>query len=338
MKIHYKIIQTCRLIGLAGLIGFLPNVSVAADNYVDPSVGIGFEYDDNKTLVSEDPTNVFGPHLLAKALFGTRTERSLVELEALVDTSYYPDEQDLDSTNFFLDLKSYYRTQSSEIGLNGRAIRDTTLRSELEDTGRVQTNTRRDLIEFVPYFQYALSELSTLKLEYSYLDVAYEENELSGAQDYTYQIVDAEYEHNLSEKNLLIAEIGYSDYDSPEAASKADYYFTRVGVKHDFSARMNGTFLAGYYSAQSDFTGGTLESVDSDGPLFLARLEYDFELAEFDIELKRHLRPSSSGQLLDQDRPRNQLATEYDGKDGLLTGSHRTAERAPGTGNRAHLL
>src|SRR5438105_8907936 len=110
----------------------------AAEWSMEPSVGLRAEHNDNIQFTSAPHPSVWGTILSPDVKFSGQTETLTVTGGLRLNFNRYFGEHGLDSTDHILSLRSSYKAERNILGLNIDSIRDSTLVSELNETGLVQ--------------------------------------------------------------------------------------------------------------------------------------------------------------------------------------------------------
>lgn len=204
--------------------------SASAANWeIAPRVGLGYRYNDNYHLeLPGGEIEVSGAEADAAVTFRTLDPRTTFEVTPRIRSTYFPDERDEDSTDYFLDLRFDDTTPRRRTGLRLDASQEDVVRSELPgsdidgdlgvpdqgDSGRVIERNRRDMVRFRPYFSYDVSQRYRLDVEAHYIDVAYDKT-LSGLQeDYTEMGVAAGGGVRLTPRSTLSLRGTYAQYET----------------------------------------------------------------------------------------------------------------------------
>ncbi len=286
--------------GLAG-----PPHPATAQWYFEPRASLDTFYDTNFRLLSEDA--IASPGLKAQAHLkgGQRTETSDLALDASVVAWRYLEAPDYDSNDFFLDLTAVHKRERDRFGLNGRIDHDSTTTSELETSGRVQVNKRRQRLYLAPSWTHLLSERTTFEARAAYADVSYEDaGARTGLTDYVYLNGGLVGTYRLSETASATARLSFDRYDASTIPSTVDSVGASVGVRRAFSETLSGWAEAGvrYSESESRNPGGTTTKESSTGPIAELGLDWQGETGSVLLSLRRALVPSGSGELLDTTR------------------------------------
>jgi hypothetical protein len=279
---------------------------VGADQwYFEPRASLDTFYDTNVRLLSEDATPSPGVKARVHLKGGERTETSDVALDASVVAWRYADAPAYDSNDLFIDLTAVHKRERDRFALNGRIDYDSTATSELETSGRVQANKRRERLYVAPSWVHLLSERATVEARASYTDVGYEDaGPLTGLTDYTYVTGGLVGTYLLGETTSATTRLSFDRYDASTIPSTVDSVGISVGVRRAFSETLSGWAELGarysestYLSAAGNMTGQT-----DTGPIAELGLDWRGETTSVLASLRRALVPSGNGELLDTTR------------------------------------
>lgn len=219
-----------------------------------PRVEGGYKYSDNYRL---DPPgeeiDVSGAQADARLTLRTIDPRTNIEITPRIRATYFPDESDFDSTDYFLHGLFEDTTPRRRVGVRADFSQEDVIRSELPDTvfegdlgdprsvdsGRTRTieRNRRDLIRVNPYFSYDFTQRYRLELEARYVDATFDSEAQGSFQDFTDAGASAGLGFQMSQRSRLTFRALASQY---ETASRTDAYGAQAEWATDFSptARM----------------------------------------------------------------------------------------------------
>jgi hypothetical protein len=269
----------------------------ALDNTVVPSIAVIEQYNDNVLFQRTDPQDDF--ITTVHPGLGVSVESEITDVEASADAylNYYAKETDLNDQAYrgelLLDSQflERWRFQAS-----GEFIRDTTLESQLLETGRVFNRDDRNQFEGNLRGTLAITELTSLSIGYLYRQVEYE------SADFVNYNVDS-ISMNLSRKlknqiDTLSIHGGYSYNESPER--EIDTYSAGLGWRREltdiYSIRVSG----GYRTTKT--LNINRDEKTSDGATFDIRLSRKGETYDAFIGYRRGLTNAASGEYLEYDR------------------------------------
>lgn len=254
------------------------------------------EQNDNIHLSTTNVVDAANIGVSAQSSISLESETSRAAITPSVSYRQYSSDQDLDHGSAGLDLdlvKVYERTQ---VGMTGGYTRNTTLTSELEDSGRLQTKIDRNNIKLQPFVRYKITPLSGIKLGMSYHLADYVDGEAKGYYDYDQQQVNLAYELDMTRRDLLTATLFASQYSADALNNDTQTTGLELGWQHRFSENTDSIVSAGGYQLDSEFTsGGTVFEDSSNGALFQVTLNHKSPLNRFTVGGSSRLEPSSLG-------------------------------------------
>ena len=164
-------------------------VAAGADWQFTPSVEAGYLYDDNFRLSAPGAEiDVQGALLDAQLEMINVMPSSDFSFTPRVRATYFPDERDVDTTDYFGTLNWEHRGQRLTSGVQADFSQQDVVNSEqpdaevgsglgtpeLGDSGRVLVRNRRTRASVAPSFDFELSARHALQLDASYADVSFD--------------------------------------------------------------------------------------------------------------------------------------------------------------------
>jgi len=302
---------------------FTANSSRAAEWSALPSVAVRTEYDDNIRLTTAPHPTVWGIIVSPLVNFSADTETLKVTGGLGVNVNRYFGEEGLDTVDYLLTLRSRYEGERDLLALNVDAIRDSTLVSELLETGVVEERRQRNRLSVNPSWTRALSEVITLTANYAYSSVNYADTAGTNLIDYTDQNASIGATWKLSEYDLANVTGYYDRYETRPAQLKADTYGIQAAYERDFSETLHAALSLGVRQTHSTLTSqglvceGTLvfgfcfgsvaaitlsETERSTGYTALASVEQRWQTDRLVGSVSRQLNPTGIGALAETDR------------------------------------
>ncbi len=215
----------------------LASASAGAANWeIAPRIEAGYVYNDNYHLeLPGGEIDVSGGQADAAVTFRTVDPRTTFEITPRVRSTYFPDEPDEDSTDYFLGGLFHDETPRRRTGIGADFAQEDVSRSEFPgadidgdlgnpddlDSGRIIERSRRDLIRVAPYFSYDVSQRYTFDLDARYIDVSYDKTAAGFQQDFSEAGVTAGAAIRLSPRSSLALRGTASRY---ETSSDYDAY------------------------------------------------------------------------------------------------------------------
>lgn len=209
--------------------------ALGAEWAIEPAVLLRTEYNDNLrlTLAPHDPVTL--SRLSPQIALRKKTEISDVALHGLVNLNRYWNEPSFNSTDYISSLSASLFSERSQFTLNANYVRDSTLASELTETGIVAARTQRSSTRVNPRWSWSVSPLSSVGVSYSFADVGYAGDESIGLTAYRNQDLSIYGSHKLGERDELQLGASYSQYETRPAAYESDTLGITLSYTRDFS-------------------------------------------------------------------------------------------------------
>jgi len=299
------------------------NPSRAAEWSMEPSVDLRTEHNDNVHFTSAPHPSVWGIRFSPDVKFSGTTETLNVTGGLRVNFNRYFGEQGLDTTDYIFSLRSSYKTERDVLGLNVDAVRDSTLVSELLETGVVQARRQRNRLAATPSWKRSLTEATAIVASYTYNDVHYADPVGTSLIDYREQTATVGLQSNLSEREVVSATVYYNRFETDPSSFRAKSYGIQAGYDRAFSETLHGFLAVGARATRSTATSqalvcdgpilfglcfGNLTTVTSvtsgtsTGYTLIASLDKKWETGQVSGRLSRELYPSGVGALVEADR------------------------------------
>lgn len=307
----------CFISVTVGFNGWVGSVQ-AKELYVQPSINIQTEYDSNKRLITDDLNPGLDPSsygLISKfgAKIGARSDDYEVALANQFIVNRYTSDFDLDSEDIRLDLTSNYAlTERSQFELNGGFIYDTTLTSELDETGSgiVQDNLRRKQWTITPTWNYALSGTQMIQASYTHIDVEYDQSEIGSFSNYTVDNVSASFQKQWTPLFSNFLSVSAMFFEAPESGSgnvktsqDITEYSISIGGNYQILPTWSASFSGGsrFNNTKQTTSFGNISlpttSSDVQGLIFSVGIDKTFESGNANIRFSRSTNPQGQGQL-----------------------------------------
>jgi hypothetical protein len=222
---------------------------------MEPQIRSYVRYDDNFQLRFEDENSVWEGAVEPKVTLARRTARSQLAGSAAVNARRF-DENDLNTEDIRLDLRSFYALERARLGLNASFIKDTTLDSTLEETGVVYQRDDRRSVRLSPNWTYNLTERTLLSASLDYSKVEYDDTDETGLADYDYRAGSLGSEFRWTEKTSLNVYTSYGRYQRDDDLLKSDNTQVSAGFAHEVSERFDVRASAGYRHTETNTRSG----------------------------------------------------------------------------------
>ena len=159
------------------------------------------------------------------------------------------------------DAEEYEVRTSSEWAFVERAtasldfdyIRNSTLTTELADTGRQTTVANRDTIYVAPGMSYQLTDRTSMNAGFVYSDVSFQEIPGSPFSDYEFKQGNVGVVHAFDARLSLFANGYVREFVTDAVEGKSLTYGGQSGVTFRYSETLDGDFAVGYTQSEIDF-------------------------------------------------------------------------------------
>ena len=230
-----------------------------------PSLSLKEEYNDNIFFTEKDKMRDFITTLSPGLELIDRTEKLDLNLLARIDVPRYIDHRDLDHVDQnYQGRVSYLLNPKLKISADAGYTRDFSPGRELEITGLVLNEARRNKQNYATGAEYTLTEKTKANLSYSYERDDYARNPSYvdlRAHDVTLGLI-----HDLSQyfsTTVGRMNLSYSRYEFLD--STIDFYYTTIGMNRAISEKWSLLLDVGGSYTRSEFEVERLEFVP---PLF----------------------------------------------------------------------
>lgn len=337
----------CVSSGLLTAVLLVPNLPCkAAEWYAEPEISLRTGYNDNIRLTSDKHDSVWEAALAPSVTFGVATETSGLNGDAgfavrrFTGGSGLESSDALDREDYHLNTNAFHRTLRNSFKANLDYTRDSTLDSELDQTGNVtEDRATRERLSLGPTWTSALTELTHIELGYQYSNIDYKDDPgIANLVGYEYHSGSASLVRQLTQRVQGTLAAGYSRF-LPDTDFNSDTTSIQAGLTAKFSETLQTSFLAGQRRTTSDSFIGTgfciganpgatfpaciggiaipsgianIE-VETTSAVFSASITKTLETGSLSASLSRSSSPSSDGELLDTTRL-------------VLLGSYKTSE------------
>jgi hypothetical protein len=290
-----------RQVGSLLLVGvgaaFCTSQSSAAEWRMTPAMNIGTSYTDNPRLLMDGGESAAGATGELSASLKRSSERSEFSLRPRVYSSRYEEDETLDSDDRYLSAGYRWIGQRGEWNMGLDLTQDSTLTSELGQTGIVQTDRRHEAASFTVSPNVMFTERVSGGVQMYLLDSRYIDAERTGLVDYRYTTLSLFSSVALSEtgSNLNVtAQAGELSADVIGRSETRDGSL-KIALSHQPWESWTASLSAGPSFVETD------AGSDSDA-IFGAELKRTAERWSFATSLSRSQSPTGRGVLTRRDR------------------------------------
>jgi hypothetical protein len=266
-------------------------------------------FNDNYQLETTPHRSEWGSILKPEASFMMDSENFNLSGKVKGQFTHLYMDSSLDTAEHDLTLSTTWEpTEMTDLTLSETNLTDSTLESELAETGILVLWTQRYLNTASLQYSEKLNEKVSLNEQYSYTNVYYAGNNL-GLNNYVVHTVDSSIQDDLSDRLTLFADINYSYSQIQGFITIARDKGITGGSKFQFSESLKGSFSAGAHwtDTSADYFGENLKNAGS-GWTLDGKLESEFQPGHALLELTRNIQISGLGSIVLVD----QISMEYD--------------------------
>ena len=307
----------------------------SAEWLIEPKTSLRSGYNDNIRLDTQPEDAVWETAITPSVRFGVAKEdrglfgKAYASVRRFSGGSGRNSSSVLDREDYHFDTDAYYATERNRFSGLLNYTQDSTLDSELDQTGQVlSSRATRDRFTLGPRWIHTLNENTQLDLSYNYTTVSYSDD--PGEQnliEYDYQQASAALVRQLTPRLQGTLSTAYSSYQ-PDTGYDSDTVNLQAGLSRSFSETLSASWLAGYRETTSDTliatgfciganpgakfprcnggapvqTGTAKDNIDNSGSVFSANITKLLEKGELGASISRSSNPSSDGELLDTTR------------------------------------
>lgn len=272
--------------------------SISADNWtIRPSVEAGISNNDNIYLQTSNSDSETAIQIRPDLEISRKTEASAINLNLAIDSRQYSGSSVNDSDDVMINLNINKNTELSGFSLGSRFSRFSSLTSEVEDSGQLDSGQERDIFSVNPGYRYIINQKQSVRVGYSYSNVDYDAG-TGSLVGYTNQGIDGTYTHQLSQKNTVDLTLNVYSYETDNNQIQADTVSFFVGTNYIFTETLSGRLSVG-----NRVTENTIGNVnfDSDGLVVNLNLTKKQAKTTYVFDVSRSISPSGAGQLNESD-------------------------------------
>ncbi len=271
----------------------------AAEWSVKGTADLSGTYDDNIRLRSENQQSVAG--VIFAPELDVRGRHELWDLTLTTDLAIarYTKDSSLDRNDVRFLFDGAYRTKLGELGLTGEASRISTLVTETTDSGNLDTNADRDLIDLSPFWSYDVTARDTVDITGRWTEARFDTDALA---DYRNLAIGGGWSRQVTKADVVNLTGFGSRFKSDRVIElTSDNFGFVLGWSHAFSERLQTSIGAGpsYFSTETPVVVGNSVGTEDDSSLSYrldASIDYKAsETTSLTGSFGRAIQPTSSG-------------------------------------------
>ena len=262
------------------------------------------EFNDNRHLTTADHPSVWGAIAEAGVALGVRSEVSGLSIDPTYTAARYTGESGLDHYDKSVSMNAYHKGETDTWNMDADYVLDSTLISELLDSGRTQFNKQRQFLNLQPSWSMQWSPRSTVSLAGGYSTTRYNDGLSVGLVNYATSSAQASMSYSLSETQQVGVTASLSRFEAPDLYNnKSNNYDLRATWHDNWTQRLETNFSGGVQVNESKLSvfGLTLKDTQH-GFVADALARYNAEQMTWTASASRRVDPSSLGVLAARDQ------------------------------------
>lgn len=287
-----------------------PNNACAADWALTPAVSLNIINDDNLFLATQNKTSTWESVIDTSVGLSRNTENNNIMINERLAARHYDYMPALDRNDSYTSLLYGYDAERYTFRINGAYAQESTLTSELVDTGVVQVVRTVNQKTLSPQLNYQMSPRSTLKMSFDYLDKKYDAP-ITEFSPYTTHATTVNYAYALDETVNLQANVTRSNVDIPDGAygyqglsllTKSNNY--QLGFTYNYAENIDLSVLYGERSSEDEikYLGYLLfPASHSKGSTYNVVLRKSLASGSVKFQLSRDYSPAGTGVVYETD-------------------------------------
>ncbi|MGI9235088.1 MAG: hypothetical protein ACR2RD_15755 [Woeseiaceae bacterium] len=287
--------------------------SAQAQNWrFEPIVRVGGEYDDNATLSIRTDQEVdatgYLVDLKADINYTSNTNTFFLQPRALIKN--YPDETVFDSDDLFLRSEFRHEGQSNDFGFRVKFEEEATRTAERavsdididdpddigdDESGEAVLFGTRTKWQISPYWDYQLSDISSIGAAVNYYDVQYDDQIANRLADYSDARLNLNYRRKFSNVNTALLTVTTRNYDADDAFDDITGYGLMAGFENALSQKTRLRAMVGFeQTEQYGFSSDT-------SPTGFINISRNLETIRMFAQYRRSVSASGAGRLTARD-------------------------------------
>ena len=225
--------------------------SQANDYFFNPVISSSERYTSNISL-QETSTGNWISKLSPGLNAGLRTENIDLKSNFTWNQLFYTNNSSLDTSEQLFNIDYQHQRGRLEWGLDGSFKHQSSLNNLNTVQGFTLNQVMVKQLNIAPTASYALNELSSVSLNYSYTNAAYEKNTSIHLTDYDYHQLSSTLTHLYTEHDKLSATVSGSRYKIPSRGMTTFNEVGQLGWQHSFSQQIVTYVSAGMNYSQTE--------------------------------------------------------------------------------------
>lgn len=246
---------------------------------------------ENPLLVADHPQTISGLGIEVDTALVCATENSELEFVPRLRSVRYDGASNFDTDEQYLDLRYGHSEERYNWRVGTGLARDTTLTSELVDTGIIDSRKRHQLSSFSGTFAASPTARDQLGAQLNYQHNSYADAEVTGLVGYDYAAAALTYSRSLSERVSIGSQLSGGRLNVPKTGLISRDYGARLTLTSQLAPAWRLALSAGLDRTVADDRSDT-------GTVYDLELARSALLTEWRLTVGRNVVPSGSGALV----------------------------------------
>ena len=325
-----------RPVAVAVAAALASTVAPAADWELNPRVEAGYLIDDNYRLAQPGgEIEVSGPLADAQLEMRALTQQGEFSFTPRIRATYFPDEEDLDTVDYFAMLDWQHRGQRVEGRVRGEYSQEDVVNSEqpdaevpgdsglgepdFGDSGRVLVDNTRTRMSLRPTFDFDMTQRLALQLGASATDVSYDQQVIDAQVDFRTADLTAGLVTRINPVSSFVTRVRGARFEFADEFNDSTSYGLELQWNRRTASEIETFLRAG--AQQIDYERG-----DRSETAWLAGAGVSMPVGRNTLfaDLTRSVGPSSAGVVIARDQLRLSWTRDFTPRLALVVGARGT--------------
>ena len=267
----------------------------ANDYFFEPVISSSERYTSN-LLLRPTSTGNWISKLSPGFNVGLRSDNINLKSNFTWNQLFYTNNSALNISEQLFNIDYEHRRGRLQWGLDAYFNHQSSLNNLNTVQGLAFTQVMVKQLNIAPTVSYALNELSSVSLNYSYTNAAYEKSQNIILSNYDYQQLSSTFTHLYTEHDKLNATVSGSRYKIPTRGLTTFNEVGQLGWQHSFNEQLVTYVSAGINYSQSELQSTTITTnTHGIGGVFQASVQKSFEKGSIALVAAQNQTPTSQG-------------------------------------------
>lgn len=219
--------------------------ALGAEWAIESGVTSKLEHNDNWRLQSTNKQAVTVLSVAPNAKFSTATEITAVSIELGANGYKSFGDDRLTRLDGLLGFGARTRSERAFYSLDGRIVRDSTLATELTETGQVLDRVQRNFYSLQGGYKYAMTQRLFATANGGAQIARYDNTISNGLRDFNQFSLGGGLEYLVTERTIANSQIGWTGFATVPDENRAKIWSWNNSLQHSFTENLKGTASVG---------------------------------------------------------------------------------------------